>query len=96
MNVMHISIAMQKKNLAVCPDTSMYVRRTHVLYDHHEERELDAQSFLRVSRARDECGANIGAHDLKHRRVYVLIRNAFNVPISHCMQRTSKMMHAVA
>ena len=38
----------------------------HVLHDHDEVGQLDAQGLLGVGRAGDEGGAHVGSHDLQH------------------------------
>ena len=37
-----------------------------VLDDHHQEGQLDAEGGLGVSRAGDEVGGHVGAHELQH------------------------------
>eukprot|EP00306_Pavlova_sp_CCMP459_P004377 CAMPEP_0185165888 /NCGR_PEP_ID=MMETSP1139-20130426/11606_1 /TAXON_ID=298111 /ORGANISM="Pavlova sp., Strain CCMP459" /LENGTH=264 /DNA_ID=CAMNT_0027731309 /DNA_START=764 /DNA_END=1556 /DNA_ORIENTATION=- len=54
-----------------------------VFDDHHEEGELDAQGILAVDGAGDEGGGDVCAHDLKHRRANVIVRDALDVPIHH-------------
>lgn len=54
-----------------------------VLQDHHEEGELDAQGLAGVRRARDERGGDVGAHDLEHGGLDVLVRDALDVPVAH-------------
>lgn len=39
----------------------------HILDDHDQEGELDAQSLVRVSRTADVCGCDVCAGNLKHR-----------------------------
>lgn len=57
-----------------------------VLDDHDQEGQLDAQRLLRVCWASDEGCADIGGHDLQDGRLYVLVCDALDVPIAHCIQ----------
>ena len=52
-----------------------------ILYDHDEEGQLDAQGFLRVSWTGDVCGAHIGAHNLQHKRLDVVVCYTLDVTI---------------
>lgn len=56
----------------------------YVLDDHDEEGQLDAECLLGLSGASDVVGGHVGAHDLQHRRLDVLVRDALDVPIPHC------------
>ena len=46
----------------------------HVLHDHDEVWQLDAQGLLRVRRAGDISGATVGSYDLQHKR----LKNNYN------------------
>jgi hypothetical protein len=37
-----------------------------ILDDHHQEWQFDTQSLLGISRASDECGADVSAHNLNN------------------------------
>eukprot|EP00405_Crypthecodinium_cohnii_P062678 CAMPEP_0195008026 /NCGR_PEP_ID=MMETSP0326_2-20130528/8132_1 /TAXON_ID=2866 ORGANISM="Crypthecodinium cohnii, Strain Seligo" /NCGR_SAMPLE_ID=MMETSP0326_2 /ASSEMBLY_ACC=CAM_ASM_000348 /LENGTH=187 /DNA_ID=CAMNT_0040015671 /DNA_START=36 /DNA_END=595 /DNA_ORIENTATION=+ len=56
-----------------------------ILDDHHQERELDAQSLLGVSWASDEGCANVGAHDLENTGLNVSISQPLNVAIANLL-----------
>lgn len=45
----------------------------YVFDDHHQKWELDAQCFGLVDGTPDEGSCHIGAHDLKDRRLDILI-----------------------
>ena len=55
-----------------------------VFYNHHQKGQLDAQRLLRVRRAGDVGGADVGRHHLKHAAGYVVIRDALYVAVPHC------------
>lgn len=55
----------------------------HVLHDHHQERELDAQRLLGIRRAGDVRCAHVGAHDLNDQRLDVRVCDALNVAVPH-------------
>lgn len=55
-----------------------------ILYQHDQERQFDAQSFGWVSRARDVCSADIGAHDLQHARPNIIVSDPFDVSVANC------------
>lgn len=54
-----------------------------VLDDHNEKWKLDAESLLRIGRTCDVRGAHVGAHDLEHQRLNVVVGDALNVTVSH-------------
>jgi hypothetical protein len=54
-----------------------------VLDDHDEEGELDAERLLGVGGARDVRGAHVGAHDLEHQRLDVVVGDALDVAVAH-------------
>jgi hypothetical protein len=57
----------------------------HIFNDHHQKGQLDAQSFLGISRAADVVGAHVGAADLEHTGLNVLVRDTLDVPIPYCL-----------
>ena len=69
---------------------------TNVFDNHDEERELDAERLVLVGRARDVVRRNIGAHDLEHAGLDVLVRDALNVPIAHLLVPDLKRLAADA
>lgn len=54
-----------------------------VLDDHHQEWKFDAERFLRVRRTRDVGGADVGADDLQHQALDVVVGDALNVAVAH-------------
>ena len=54
-----------------------------VLDDHHQEGQLDAKRLLRVGRARDVVRGHVGAHDLQHGGLDVLVGDPLDVTIAH-------------
>ncbi len=69
----------------------MHANRTYVLDDHDKERQLDSESLLRIGRASDVVCADVSPHDLQDARLNVLIRNALDVSIAHCVPNGSEM-----
>ena len=55
----------------------------HVLKDHHQEGQLDAQGLLGIGRTNDVVGGNVRAHDLHHRALDVRIGYALYVAVLH-------------
>jgi len=55
----------------------------HVLDDHDKVGKLNPQSFLRVCRASDIGGRNVGADNFEHKTLDVLVGDPFDVAISH-------------
>ena len=51
--------------------------------DHDEKRQLDAERLLWIGRACDERGAYVGADDLEHKRLNVIVCDTLNVTIPH-------------
>jgi hypothetical protein len=60
-------------------------RAAHILDDHHEEGQLDAECLVLVGWARDVVGGHVGAHDLEHARLDVLVCYALDVPVAHLL-----------
>ena len=58
---------------------------TYVLNDHDQEGELDAKCFLGVCRARNVCGAHVGACNFQHAGLNVGIGDALDVTIADCV-----------
>ncbi len=56
-----------------------------ILDDHDEKGQLDAEGLLRVGGARDVGGAHIGADDLEHERLNVVVGDALDVSIAHLL-----------
>ena len=56
-------------------------RSAHVLDDHDEEGQLDAQGFVRVRRARDKGRRDVGRHDLEHAGLDVIVGDALDVAV---------------
>ena len=56
-----------------------------VLDDHDQERQLDPQRLAVVRRAVDVVRAHVGAHDLQHARLDVLVGDALDVAIAHLL-----------
>lgn len=56
-----------------------------VLDDHDEERQLDTKGLLLVSRAGDVGGAYIGAYNLQHKGLNVVICYPFYVSIANLL-----------
>ena len=54
----------------------------HVLDDHDEVGQLDAQRLFRVRRARNEGGAHVVPRHLQHGRLNVRIRDALDVAVA--------------
>lgn len=54
-----------------------------VLEYHDQERELDAEGLTGIGWARDESRRNVGAHDLQHGGLDVLVGDSLDVPVSH-------------
>ena len=54
-----------------------------VFNDHHQKGQLDAERFLWIGRCADVRGGDVGAFDLEHQRLDVIVSYAFNVPIAH-------------
>ena len=57
----------------------------HILDDHDEVGELDAEGLLGVRRARDVRGAHVGAHDLEDEGLDVGVRDPLDVPVPHLL-----------
>lgn len=55
----------------------------HVLDDHDEEGQLDAQRLLGICRAGDVCRADIGAHDFNDQRLDIGVGDALDVAIAY-------------
>ena len=55
----------------------------HVLDDHDQVGQLDSQGFLGVSRTGDVGGADVGADDLQHEALDVLVCDSLDVSIPH-------------
>ena len=54
------------------------------IFDNHDkEGELDAQGLLGISWTRDISGRNVGAFDLEHQRLDIVVRDALDMSISH-------------
>ena len=96
-----------------------------VLDDHDQERQLDAERLLRISRACDKIGAHlskeneelegdilakrywqinsrrhagktdVGAHNLQHTAVDILVRDALDVTISNLLVPNLKRFRTV-
>ena len=58
----------------------------YIFDDHNQKRQFDAKSLLRVSRALNACGADIGSHNFKYRRLNIRVGNTLDVAISNCMR----------
>jgi len=54
-----------------------------VLDNHYQEGQLDPKRFLGVPRAGNVAGGNVGAHDLKYRRLDVTVSQPLDVAIAH-------------
>lgn len=61
---------------------------TYVFDDHNQKRQFDAKSLLRVGRALNECGADVGSHNLKYRGLDIRIGNTLDVTISNCNEKS--------
>ena len=59
--------------------------KTYVLNDHDQEGKLDSEGLLRVERAGDVVGADVGAHDLKHGGLNIGISDTLDVAIAHIL-----------
>lgn len=57
----------------------------HVLDDHHQEGQLDAQRLLRICRTCYERGADIGADYFQHEALYVVVGDPLDVSIAHLL-----------
>jgi len=55
-----------------------------IFYDHDEERQLDAQSLLGISRAGDVIRTDIGAHDLQNTRLDIRVGDSLHMSVAHC------------
>ena len=53
----------------------------YVLDDHDQEGQFDSQGLAFVLGTGDEGSGDVGAHDLQHRRLDVLIRDSLYVPV---------------
>lgn len=53
----------------------------HVLYDHDEEGQLDAQRHLGIGRTRDERGGHVRAGHLQHQRLHLVVDYATDVAV---------------
>ena len=53
----------------------------YVLDDHDQEGQLDAQGLVCVGGAGDEGGGHVGAHDLEHRGLDVLVGQPLDVAV---------------
>jgi len=53
----------------------------HVLYQEHQEGQLDAQLLLALAGTVYESGGHIGAHNLEHQGLDVLIVDALDVSV---------------
>jgi len=62
---------------------------TYVFDNHHQKRQLDAESLLRVSGALDKGGTDVRTHDFEDRGLDIRVRNALNVTISNCGKKRS-------
>lgn len=58
---------------------------TYVFDDHNEEGKLDSKGLLRVDRAGDVVGWNVGAHNFKDRRLNVGVGDSLDVAISNVL-----------
>jgi hypothetical protein len=56
-------------------------RAAYVLDDHDQEGQLNAESPVRKVGARDERRRDVGRHDLKHRRLNVVIGDPLAVAV---------------
>jgi len=56
-----------------------------ILYDHHEEGQLDAQSFLWVGWCCDVVGGYIGSHDLNDARLDIGVGHTLDVTIANLL-----------
>ena len=57
----------------------------YVFDDHHQEGQLDSQLLFGVGRTRDEVRRDIGAHNLEHRGLDVLISESFDVSVANLL-----------
>ena len=55
----------------------------HVLDNHDEKGQFDAQRLLLVGRARDVCCAHVCAHNLNHKRLDVVVCDSLDVAIAN-------------
>lgn len=60
--------------------------QTYIFDDHNQKRQFNAKSLLWVSRALNECGADIGTHNFKNGRLNIRISDTLDVAISNCME----------
>ena len=58
---------------------------THILDNHDQEGQLDAQSLVLIGRTRDVVGGYVRAHDLEHAGLDVLVRDTLDVAIPHLL-----------
>jgi len=56
-----------------------------ILDDHHQERKLDTECLLRISRRCDVVGRHIGAHDFDHAGLDIRVCHALDVTIPHLL-----------
>ena len=54
-----------------------------VFNDHHQKGQFDAECLLWIGRGADVGGGDVGAFNLEHQRLDVIVSYAFNVPIAH-------------
>ena len=57
----------------------------YIFNDHHEKRQFNSQSFLRVRRTLDKGRAHVGTHYFKNRGLDIRISYSFDVTISNCI-----------
>mmetsp|Transcript_28691 Transcript_28691/g.83113 ORF Transcript_28691/g.83113 Transcript_28691/m.83113 type:complete len:269 (-) Transcript_28691:399-1205(-) len=53
----------------------------HVLEDHHQERQLDAQGLLGIGRTNDVVGRHVRSHDFHHRALDIRVGYALHMTI---------------
>ena len=56
-------------------------RAAYVLDDHDQEGQLNAERPVRKVRARDERRRDVGRHDLKHRRLNIVVGDPLAVAV---------------
>ena len=54
-----------------------------VFNDHHQKGQLNTECFLWISWGANVGGGDIGAFNLQHQRLNIIIGYAFNVPIAN-------------
>ena len=73
----------QQAHMSHATNTRARPNVTHILHNHDQEWQFDAQHFVWFSRAGDIVSSDIGPHNLQHARLYILITDALDVPVAH-------------